>query len=380
MADGTSAIPGEGHFTAPATEPAPTTAPATGGSPDYDAFNSLKSDKPLTLQERLNSFKERAAVAAKQAYESTAAATAQVKQKAAARDWSKESQVLGRAQQSALGAAEKVGAAATAGGNWLWNAGSKAGNALKGDAIGVLAKTEASTRPCPRTVLVCCAALLTTGPATPKIFEETVAQDLVHFLLNSFEDGHGCFLPPPGTSPHVIANVLKAFFSTLPEPLLTYKVLPAITEAGEISADTAALAPPLLMELPAANLNALWILLELLNRVAAEAADNDMDARALAAALAPTLAWHPPPPKTLSQGGVYQPAQSFDEPHVGLDDDDHPTRASPPGTPGSTVRRDLSDEELASVSRVLEYFIINYGALSRRVYWTPSGQPALLPD
>lgn len=48
-------------------------------------------------------FKERAAVAAKQAYESTAAATAQVKQKAAARDWSKESQVLGRAQQSALG-------------------------------------------------------------------------------------------------------------------------------------------------------------------------------------------------------------------------------------------------------------------------------------
>ena len=45
----------------------------------------------------------------------------------------------------------------------------------------------------------------------------------VHFLLNSFEDGHGCFLPPPGTAPHVVANVLKAFFSTLPEPLLTYK-------------------------------------------------------------------------------------------------------------------------------------------------------------
>jgi hypothetical protein len=25
------------------------------------------------------------------------------------------------------------------------------------------------------------------------------------------------------------------------------------------------------------------------------------------------------------------------------------------------------------VARVLEYFISNYGALSRRVYWTPSG-------
>ena len=25
------------------------------------------------------------------------------------------------------------------------------------------------------------------------------------------------------------------------------------------------------------------------------------------------------------------------------------------------------------MARVLEYFISNYGALSRRVYWTPSG-------
>lgn len=43
------------------------------------------------------------------------------------------------------------------------------------------------------------------------------------FLLNSFEDASGCFLLPPGTSPHVVANVLKQFFATLPEPLLTYK-------------------------------------------------------------------------------------------------------------------------------------------------------------
>lgn len=56
-----------------------------------------------------------------------------------------------------------------------------------------------------------------------------------------------------------------------------------------------------LQDLPAANLNALWLLLETLNRVAADAAENEMDARALAAALAPCLAWHPPPPKTLSQ-------------------------------------------------------------------------------
>lgn len=54
-------------------------------------------------------------------------------------------------------------------------------------------------------------------------------------------------------------------------------------------------------ELPAANLNALWLLLETLNRIAADAAKNEMDARALAASLAPRLAWKAPPPKTLAQ-------------------------------------------------------------------------------
>lgn len=379
MADGakSKATAGDGHFTAPA----PDTNPATAGSSEFGAFNRLKSDKPPTLAERLAVFKDKAAVAARTAYASTAAATAQVKQKAAERDWTKESQALDRAQKSALGAAEKVGAAATASGNWLWNAGSKAGNALKGDAISVLAKTEGTTRPCPRIVLVCCSSLAITGPSTPKIFDESVGQDLVHFLLNSFEDSHGCFLPPPGTSPHVVANVLKAFFSTLPEPLLTYKVLPAIVDAGGISADTATLAPPLLMELPAANLNALWVVLETLNRIAADAAENEMDARALAASLAPMLAWKAPPPKTLAQGGAYAPAQSDEAPDsLTKEEIAQPAGEAEAGTPGSAGHRELGEEELASVSRVLEYFIVSFGALSRRVYWTPSGQPALLPD
>jgi hypothetical protein len=370
---GTATAGGGGHFTAPAADSNPN---------EFGAFNSLRDDgRPQTLQDRLASFKEKAAKAAQQAYDSTVQATAQVKQKAAERDWTREQQALGKAQKAALGAAERVGSAATAGGNWVWNASSKATNALKGDAITVLARQEAGTRPVPRTVLVCCAALTTIGPQTKGIFSESAGADLVTFLLNSFEDAHGCFLPPPGSSPHVIANVLKQFFSTLPEPLLTYKTLPGIAEAGAISADTAALAPPLLMELPAANLNALWLLLELCNRIASEAATNEMDARSLSSALAPVLAWHPPPPKTLEKGGVYSAAPELDEPaHHGLDDDDAVPGADP-GTPGSaTVRRDMSEEEAASVARVLEYFISNYGALSRRVYWTPSGQPALLPD
>ena len=50
-----------------------------------------------------------------------------------------------------------------------------------------------------------------------------------------------------------------------------------------------------------------------------------------------------------------------------------------PGTP-EAQRTALTEDETASVARVLQYFVSNFAALNRRVYWTPSGQPALLPD
>ena len=42
----------------------------------------------------------------------------------------------------------------------------------------------------------------------------------------------------------------------------------------------------------------------------------------------------------LAQGGVYTPTQNFEDDQVGLDEDDVPP-GTPPGTPGTTVRRDL---------------------------------------
>lgn len=71
------------------------------------------------------------------------------------------------------------------------------------------------------------------------------------------------------------------------------------------------------------------------------------------------------------QGHTYSPMGDAN----GLDDSE-----TPPGTPQGMQRTDLTEEETASVTRVLQYFITNYQALNRRVYWTPSGQPALLPE
>ena len=71
------------------------------------------------------------------------------------------------------------------------------------------------------------------------------------------------------------------------------------------------------------------------------------------------------------QGASYSPMGDAN----GLDESE-----TPPGTPQEAHRSDLTEDETASVTRVLQYFITNYQALNRRVYWTPSGQPALLPE
>ena len=60
-------------------------------------------------------------------------------------------------------------------------------------------------------------------------------------------------------------------------------------------------------ELPAANLNALTMLLETWHRVAENCAANGMDARAIAVSVAPCLAWNPPPAKDAKRVNPYNP-------------------------------------------------------------------------
>lgn len=68
-------------------------------------------------------------------------------------------------------AAEKVGAAATASGNWLWNAGSKAGNVLKGDTISVSHHHAANADLCLRL----CRGILQGGTFTPVSLKNSMA-------------------------------------------------------------------------------------------------------------------------------------------------------------------------------------------------------------
>ena len=47
--------------------------------------------------------------------------------------------------------------------------------------------------------------------------------DFFHNREPCWRAGSGAVLPPPGTSPHVLANAIKAFLITMPEPLLTFR-------------------------------------------------------------------------------------------------------------------------------------------------------------
>ena len=68
--------------------------------------------------------------------------------------------------------------------------------------------------------------------------------------------------------------------------------MPELLEAG---ATTPSRASSKVAELPPANKATLQLLLETLHRVAGNAVHNGMDAAALGTALAPYLAWLPPP-------------------------------------------------------------------------------------
>lgn len=56
-------------------------------------------------------------------------------------------------------------------------------------ALQSVCKNEANARPCPRLVLVCCAALVTHGLETENLFLEEAPLDLVQFLIGSFQEG-----------------------------------------------------------------------------------------------------------------------------------------------------------------------------------------------
>ena len=146
--------------------------------------------------------------------------------------------------------------------------------------------------PCPRMVLICCNAICTGGLASEGLFQGPTDDDDVTQLLAQLGSADCTTLLPPNATPPLISNALKRWLQDLrPEPLFTYKLVPALTSASTPNASLGAV----LDELPLANRKAVMLILETAHRIASNAAINETDAGTLAAALSPVLLWREGP-------------------------------------------------------------------------------------
>ena len=62
------------------------------------------------------------------------------------------------------------------------------------DAPQAMCKQESAQRPCPRAILICCTAIVSSGLYEEGIFKDEAPSELVHYLLGAFEEGKH---PPP---------------------------------------------------------------------------------------------------------------------------------------------------------------------------------------
>ncbi|KAK9822854.1 hypothetical protein WJX81_004338 [Elliptochloris bilobata] len=324
------------------------------------ALQGHRDGRPANVAETLQAIKTRANLVATYAANVVREKTADLKQ----HDW-------GRDVSAIKTAAERVSTAASAG---VRQAAEGLGRRIAGGPLHTICRTESLSRPCPRVLLVGGAYLAAGGLDAPGLFRQEAPVELVHYLAGAFDESHGAVLPPAGTSPHVVACVLKLFLLTLPEPLLTYKLLPDYIEAGEGAPGRVA---ALVQQLPPANLSTLQVLLELLHRVAAHAGANGMDAGALGEVFAPCMAWSPPPPKkgyTMVEGsprwrrGTAAQEAAFAAAEAAVDAAESPTAAAD--------RCELDPRQLRAVAAAIAALITSEAASTAN--WVPGSSGGLI--
>jgi hypothetical protein len=203
----------------------------------------------------------------------------------------------------------KLGSAAAAG---------AAAASSSSPSLSALCKSEAAARPCPRLVLSACCSIAAEAAraASERAFVADAPSELVGFVLAELDDAAGVALPPPGTSPAIMATALKQFLASLPDPLLPVRLLPDFIGAGVEGAPAAAAAAAA-AALPAGPSAVLSLLVETLSRVATARGGEEAGAAAaagaaptpaeLAASLVPCVSWRPGAPRpsvSYAPGGV----------------------------------------------------------------------------
>lgn len=243
------------------------------------------------------------------------------------KDWSKEKETWDKVSQGTVRAVSSVGTQAVQSAQSLTRQATQSLGLSVGASLETTCKQESQSTPCPRVLLVCCNAIAAGNLNEKGIFRKDGPPELVDMLHSLLVQGNGVALIPKNTSPVTVAAVVKRFLRSLPEPLLTFKLVNEFLTAGMSNSKTSS---ELIQQLPSANYNSLVLLLDCAKRISDNADANGMTLRQIAEELAPTLLWHPLPK-------------------------DVPKDPTQP--PGRTGIQALTDKELVAAANVVEHLI-----------------------
>lgn len=228
-------------------------------------------------------------------------------------------------------------------------AGATSNSSSSSASLSALCKSEAAARPCPRLVLAACCSIAAEAAraAAERAFAADAPLELAGFVLAELDDAAGVALPPPGTSPAIMATALKNFLASLPDPLLPAKVLPEFIGAG-IKGAPASAAAAAAAALPPGPSAVLSLLVETLSRVATAGGEAGVSGAPtpaeLAAALVPCISWHPGAPRpSVASGGSSSNGGS---------------QPPSPAGGGNPARAELTPGEAAAVARAVEILIL----------------------
>ena len=240
--------------------------------------------------------KEKAAAAAKQVQTSTAnlklgERAKRMAEQARAIDWEERSKTVAKGvEQAAATVAKGAKQAAEQTTTSLQNLTTSTAAGL----LTSISSAESGRLPCPRIVLVCCNALVSGDAAgAEELFRPDGVQDgEVARILKSIQDAQGlCLLH--GVPKPAVAQVLLAFFESLPEPLINAKVWRALAEAEAVT--SASVKQALDTHLPSASFTCCRLLFEALHHVCSSSENGlEHEAKAVACLISSKLMKPPP--------------------------------------------------------------------------------------
>lgn len=114
-------------------------------------------------------------------------------------------------------------------------------------------------------VSMCCTALCASGLVSEGLFTSTDDTEAASELYREMASSHCARVMPATVTPQIVAQALKLWlFDLRPEPLLTNKLIPALT-SPETPRESLRV---VLAELPLPNRVALFMILDTCNRIA----------------------------------------------------------------------------------------------------------------